>query len=262
MGSNKTRKLISFVLSLSTLASFIACGSSGGSSGTVAAVPAPTYMGFVPPNPANPNNCQVGQVDAPGSGCLWRQSCNYGYGWVPGQAMCVPGTVIGEQSVYGTTPYARFFGTMAITNRSQFELLLKYANLCDPYWVGWNFGSWSCTSWSNQGFIEMRAFAGVNNATTNLNLFVGAGSASAGYASNWITGYQLSSSASYIGFSQTAAIVDYNNSQGMQIIGIGPNGVDIGLRMIVNTGRLTNNSFTADVNYQNVKFATITFTRQ
>jgi hypothetical protein len=192
---------------------------------------------------------------------LNRQSCNYGYGWVPGEARCVPGTVIDESYAFGGSAMNRFFGTMSISNRSQFELLLKYSNLCDPYWVGWNWGSYNCKNWSDEGFIELRTFGTATNSA-NVNMFIGAGSGSAGFISNWMMNYQVSTSSPYIGFSQTASIVNYNSSAGMQIIGIGPTGQDIGLRLIVNTGHLTDNSFTAQVQYQNVVFATVNFTRQ
>lgn len=241
-----------FAITLSALTALIsaACGSSGG--GTVATPP--TYY-VAPPNYYNPNACQLGQVDAPGYGCLNRYSCSYGHGWVPGEGRCVPGTVIDEQSIYGTTYQGRYFGNMSITNQSQFEKLLKYANLCDPYWVGWNWGSLSCSSWSNRGFIELHSFG---STSTHVNLFVGAGHASIGYQPFYLA---PAMNGQYIGFSQTGAVVDYNSSQGMQIVGVGPTGQDIGLRLIVTTGRLTDNSFQADVLYQNVKFATIVLSR-
>ena len=241
------RTYILLAVSIVIALSFVACGSKGGGD-SVAAVPAP-IVAPPPPNYYNPNRCQIGQVDAQGYGCLNRYSCQYGYGWVVGQGICVPGTPITEQSVYGTAYVGRFYGMLSIVNRAQFEKLLQYAGLCNPYWTGWNWGTWNCSTWSNQGFIELRTFG--TGTGSNVNMFVGTGSP---YTMNW-------QSTSSIGFSQTAAVVDYNNSAGMQIIGIGPNGQDVGLRVIVTTGRLTDNSFTGDVMYQNVKFATISFVR-
>lgn len=219
-----------------------ACGSSGGGGGTVANTPGPGIV--VPPNP---NNCQVGQVDAPGYGCLNRNSCEYGYGWVPNEMRCVPGTVITSYDGFDPGYSGRYFGTLAITNRSAFESLLKYANLCDPYWTGWNWGTWSCDYWASRGgFIDLYAYG--SNAGAPINLFIGAG-----------TYYY---SGQYIGFTQTATVVDYNASQGMQIIGItNSTGQDVGLRLIVESGRLTDHSFKAIVRYGSTDFATINFVR-
>jgi hypothetical protein len=247
------------VLTVLTTLTFAACGKSGGGGDTVANVPAP---GAAPTGPyVAANTCQIGQVSTTAYGCLYRNSCTLGYGWLPGQGQCVPGTPVTEQTVYGA-PYAtRFLGTMSIVNPNQFQLLMKYANLCDPYWVGWNFGSYSCTTWTNRGgFVELRSFAGVANTATNVNMFIGAGTTVASNMMNWASTYQLSSSSQYIGFSQQASVLDYNANAGMQIIGT-TGGQDVGLRLIVPTGHLTDLQFTAEVMYQNVKFATVNFQR-
>lgn len=241
-------------LSLIAALSFAACGQSGGN--PVANVPAPG-VGATGPY-TNPINCQIGQVYTTSNGCLNRNSCQYGYGWLPGTGQCVAGTPITEQSVYGTAYTTRFFGTMSISNPQQFSLLLKYANLCDPYWVGWNFGSWNCDTWVNRGgFIELRTFAGTTNSTTSVNMFIGAGSS---YSANWMYSYQISNSSQYIGFSQQASVVDYNNSTGMQIVGTSA-GQDVGLRLIVPTGHLTDQTLQAQLQFQGSVIATVTLSR-
>jgi hypothetical protein len=247
------------ILTVFTALTFAACGKSGGDS--VATVPAPA-PGAAPIGQTVPvSQCQIGQVSTTSYGCLYRNSCTYGFGWLPGQGQCVPGTPITEQTVYGTAFSTRFFGTMSVVNTNQFALLMKYANLCDPYWVGYNFGTWNCSTWTSRGgFVELRTFAGISNATTNVNMFVGAGTAYSSSMSNWSYSYQLSQSSQYIGFSQQATVVDYNNSTGMQIIGV-TSGQDVGVRLIIATGHLTDQQFTADVMYQNVKIATINFQR-
>jgi hypothetical protein len=162
--------------------------------------------------------------------------------------------------VYGGMGSAgRFYGTMSVENSSQFALLLKYAGLCDPYWIGFNFGSWNCETWAGSGFIQLQYFAGSTTSTSNATMYVGAGS---GWGGNY-SYMQISSG--YIGFSQQARLSDANNSTGMYIDGVGAGGASVGLKLIVNTGSLVANpalsDFSADVFYQNVKFATVSFTR-
>jgi hypothetical protein len=247
------------VLTILTTLTFAACGKSGDSAPTIANVPAP---GAAPLGLAAPiSQCQIGQVSTSGNGCLYRGSCNYGYGWVPGQGLCVPGTPVTEQTVYGSSYSARFFGTMSVFDGNKFQSLMQYANQCNPYWVGWNFGTASCATWTNRGgFIELRTFAGISSATTNVNMFVGAGTAYSSNMMDWSSSYQLSANSQYIGFSQQATVVDYNASTGMQIIGT-TNGQDVGLRLVIAAGHLTDQQFSADVMYQNSKFATINFQR-
>jgi hypothetical protein len=244
------------ILAITSGLSFAACGKSG--SDTIAQPP-PMGVGPVGVN-ANPGNCQIGQVHTPQYGCLNRNSCNYGFGWLAGEARCVQGTPITEQTVYGGAYQSRFYGAMSVFNQQQFQLLMKYANLCDPYSVGWNWGSYSCSSWTQRGgFIELRTFG--SGTQTNANMFVGAGQAWAGQMTQWSYTYQMSANSPFIGFSQQARVTDFNNSAGMQIIGISFNGQDVGLRLIVNQGRLTDGSIMADVVYQNVKFATVNLQR-
>lgn len=238
---------------------FAACGSSGGGGGapTDANVPAP---GLGPIGTGvNPNQCQIGQVFTPQNGCLNQMGCPAGFGYIPQTQQCVQGTVVTTNQIFGTPSTGRFYGTMAISNSSQFQLLLKYARLCDPYWVGWNWGSWSCGTYANSGFIQLQYFSGMNAQTTNATMYVGAGAGMGGL-------YQYSSmSSGSIGFSQQARVAPGNNSAGMFIDGVGPDGSSVGLKLVVNTGNFVTNpalaTFSADVFYQGVKFATITFNR-
>jgi hypothetical protein len=237
---------------------FAACGKKGG--------PTAATPGYGPSGTnVDIRSCQVGQVYSPTHGCLNRNSCQEGYGWIPGESYCIAGTVVTEEIKFGTSYGARFFGGMHIHNTHQFDLLLKYAGLCDPYWVGWNFGYYKCSYWSSKGgFVDVSFFnGGFSGGTTSLNsanLFIGAGTSNP-YMFNpnnySFSLYGLTSSTPYIGFSNQAKVVDYNNSSGMQVIAIGMSGHDIGLRAVVETGRPSSSSLVMKLFYQSVHFATV-----
>jgi len=235
------RKIIVSGISILTVLFAAACASSSGG-GTVAD---PGTNQIVPPNP---NNCQVGQVDVPNYGCRDQYLCDSGYGWVQEEMRCIRGTVITAYQGFGNGYFGRYRGSLSITNQSVFESVLRYAGVCDPY-IGYNWGTWSCGYWASRGgFIDLYTYG--SSAGSIVKLFVAAGSSVySPYSTN------------YIGFSQTATVVDYNNWQGMQIVGISAAGQDVGLRLIVENGRLTDHSFTARVRYGMSDFATITFVR-
>lgn len=222
--------------------------------------PPPTGVPYYPNYPTNVGSCQIGQIYSTQYGCLNQGNCPQSYGWAPSISQCVQGTLVTAQNVYGTAlSTGRFYSTLSITNPAQFALLLKYANLCDPYWTGWNWGAWSCDNYSSAGFIQLQYFSTSNAATSNATLFIGAG---AGFGGNY-SYFQFGNS--YMGFSQTARVSDGNNSQGMYIDGINYTGVNVGLKLVVANGNFIRNpsltSFSADVYYQNVKFAVATFSR-
>lgn len=230
------RKLLVSTIGMLLAVFAAACGSSGGG-GSVATVPG--GGGVVPPS-----SCQVGQVDVPGYGCLNQGSCDYGYGWVPHEYRCVRGTPVTGYDGFDPGYSGRYYGKLTITNRSAFADMLKYAGLCDPYTYNW--GTWSCDYWAKQGgFIDLAAYGGAAGAP--VQLYVGAGN-------SFYPGYS-------IGFPQSAVIVDYNGSQGMQIVAVTSGGQDVGLRIIVESGRIGNSSFKATIRYGQTDIATTSFVR-
>lgn len=228
-------------LAVSTIGIFLALlAAACSSSSDGGAVVTPPGVGQIVP----PNSCQVGQVDAPGYGCLDRHTCDYGYGWVPHEYRCVPGTPVTGYDGFDPGYSGRYYGKLTITNRSAFADMLRYAGLCDPYTYNW--GTWSCDYWAKQGgFIDLAAYGGAAGAP--VQLYVGAGN-------SFYPGYS-------IGFPQSAMIVDYNEFQGMQIVGVTSGGQDVGLRIIVESGRIGDSSFKATVRFGHTTFATTVFVR-
>lgn len=232
------------MVALSTL--LIGCASENG--GTNAIPPGGT--------PVVPTQvCQANQIYTATHGCLFQQSCQNGYGWVPAEGRCVPGTITNGTS--GTN----FFTSLNIpeSGRGTFELLLQNAGLCDPYMIGWNWGSISCKNYSHAGYMIMQFSGLVSGATlpAQTNVWVAAGSRHPNQPnSDWTTGGAVKVS-SFI-----ASLGPANNNAGFTGIPATGNGLPGGFRFVVNNG-LPGNSyqFNVDLQYNGVTFATGTLTR-
>lgn len=189
--------------------------------------------------------CQVGQVYNSQYGCLNQQSCQSGYGWVPQQGLCVPGTVSNP-----TTAGTKFYTSLSITSRDQFALALQTARLCDPYLVGGNLGNASCKNYSERGYLDFQV------STTSANqayIVIGAGSSSPNIPnSNLTTGGRV------LRMEGNVTLNAYNNNLGF-IAGTNQAG---GIRLIVENGLPASaNSFGVIVEYNGVEFARGTLTR-
>ncbi|MBL7687146.1 MAG: hypothetical protein JNJ49_03855 [Bdellovibrionaceae bacterium] len=189
--------------------------------------------------------CQVGQVYNSQYGCLNQQSCQSGYGWVPQQGLCVPGTVSNP-----TTAGTKFYTSLSITSRDQFALALQTARLCDPYLVGGNLGNASCKNYSERGYLDFQV------STTSANqayIVIGAGSSSPNIPnSNLTTGGRV------LRMEGNVTLNAYNNNLGF-IAGTNQAG---GIRLVVENGLPASaNSFGVVVEYNGVEFARGTLTR-
>jgi hypothetical protein len=257
MNSLKLKKFSAVaLLAIGAAFAFTACGSSDGGGGTVAAVPAPVGTGPTGPGVVA-NTCQIGQVFVTTYGCLAQQSCQAGYGWLPGENRCLTGTLVTEDVKFGTAYGVKFFGSLQVTNANQFKLLLQNAGYCDnPFFFYWGTGQeqYDCNYWVNRGgFIDLRSFG---TATTALwNMTIGAGT------SNPNTWQPYYTNTGYKSVSQQARAVDYNNSAGMQLVGVSSGGGEVGLRIRTDNGRPESNSFVLEVVYQNVVFAKATVSK-
>lgn len=189
--------------------------------------------------------CQVGQVYNSQYGCLNQQSCQSGYGWVPQQGLCVPGTVSNP-----TTAGTKFYTSLTITNRSQFELALQTSRQCDPYLVGWNIGSASCKNYSQAGHLDFQ----VSTSTANqAYIVIGAGSSSPSSPNtDWVTGGRV------LRMEGNVSMYNYNNNLGF----IASSSSAGGIRLVVENGLPASaNSFAVIVEYNGVEFARGTLNR-
>lgn len=247
-------KLVVVCAALGATLSFTACGNKGGAADP-GGIPAGPQPGVGPTGSnVDPRSCELGQVAVQGYGCLNRQSCENAHGWIPGENRCVPGTLVTEEIKFGASYGARFFGSLQVLNDNQFQLLMKYAGKCEPYWVGVNFGTYECGYWTKRGgFIELRTFG--SGTAASWNMTIGAGTSNPHTFQPWYA------NTGYISLSQVARMVDWNESQGMQIIGANFNGADVGLRLQTSQGRPSSTSFSADLVFQNVVFARVTLQR-
>jgi hypothetical protein len=257
-----------------------ACGKSSGGSTADAGTPGSGPTG----GSVSINQCQVFNASY---GCMNQVGCQSGYGWVPGNFTCVAGQTVLTTDVFGTSVGVRYVGRVTVTNQPQFSLLMKYAGQCDPYWVGFNIGTYSCDTYTSRGgYIEVDAFDSTN--PNNLNIIVSAGS-SAGYGSyggygvgtvgtigtignnnlnnsfnnfnpgaNGLSGFNNNQS---ISFSQQSRAYAFNNSIGVQIYGVDYNGQDNGLHIVIDQGHLSDSTFVGRVLYKEAQFATVVFSR-
>lgn len=223
-------------------------------------------------------NCQVGQVWNAQNGCLTRGQCQVNSGMAPNTAQCVPGQTVTEEMKFGSSSGTRHFGQLAVTNLTQAELLLQAAGICNST-TGFggsygNVGSVSamsntrCAAWLQRGgFAIVKSFTGV---AANINIQIGAGStfptdlvpvlpgvygSSYTYTGNNFTG------SNYVSFSQQARNTKYNNGNGMQIVGVSPNGQSVNLLMLIDNGDLGSDRVEAQLVYQGIEFAKIQLNR-
>lgn len=229
-------KTIIIALSILMTFAFAACGSSGGGG-----VADPGNPGTVNPppvvNPYDISQCQVGQIFNPAYGCLNQNTCQSGYGWVPGEFKCVPGTIVGGNG--GSTMPSTYYSSFS-PNSTLFAQVLKFHRVCDPAWVGWNWGDANCANWAKAGFVMIQGATSTGGTATVL---IGAG------ASDWRY-------SRYIPLQFTGTVQPYNNSNGF-IIQSGT-----GISIVADYGSLSGNStFDVRLEYQGQVFGTARLSR-
>ena len=228
----------------------MACGQSN--NGGPAQAPAPLPPGLITPNGTGTGTCQAGQIYNQQYGYLSPGNCQPGYGYVPAQNTCVQGQAMDFQTCYGQQASSRWAAGLSISNRTSLEALLKYSGVCDPYWIGWNFGTWSCSNYSSQGFIIIEA---LNATAGEVNITIGAG-ASTPYSNNYYNG-----GGQYLTLSMRGLIHPINNSTGMEIVGSNYAAQNLGFRGTVDTGTLKDQTYTIKLFFQDVQFAQTTVQR-
>ncbi len=214
---------------ISVAMSLTACGSNGNNGGGAIAPIGPTPIG---PSQV----CQPNQIYTTTHGCLYQQSCQNGFGWVPGEGRCVPGTIVNSPSGTG------FFTSLTITDPGTFALLLQRFGKCDPYVIGINLGSSSCDNYTKAGYLVMQFPGGLTNGAlpAQSSLTIGAGSRSPNeYNSNWITGGLVH----LLPYITTNSLT--NNSAGFTGIPAS-GGAPGGFRFVVNSG-LPGSAYQMDV---------------
>lgn len=244
LGARKAAWAIGMIAMVVSMAMLTACGSNGGGDGGAALPP-----GAVPVIPSQA--CAANQIYTATHGCLYQQSCQNGYGWVPGEGRCVPGTIVNGTGGTG------FFTSLTITNPDAFALMLQNSGMCDPYVIGWNFGSASCSNYTHSGYMVMEFSGALANGTlpTQSNIWIGAGSRSPNQPnSEWITGGAVK----VISYLTNNAYANNNNG----FTGTPMNNVPGGFRFVVNNG-LPGSSyqFSVDLMYNGTVFARGTLTR-
>jgi len=134
----------------------VGCGSSSSSNGNGG-------------NSVNPNGiCQPGYIYSTQYNCMAPCPGQPGYGIIPGSNP--PQCTIGNSpSGYG---YYTFYGTMNVTNYTQYQLFLQGQGICNQ-WSGGSFGTASCSSW-NGGSLQI-GFSGTTGAiygSVMINVFL------------------------------------------------------------------------------------------
>lgn len=235
-------------LSVAVTFAFAACGSSGGG-GVADTGGSPGVITTPPPvSPYDISQCQPGQIFHPNYGCLNRNSCQAGYGWIPGEYRCVQGTVV------TSTTTGRFFGSLSVTNQDIFAKALQYLGTspfqCN-YWT-YNTTNYQCKTYANAGFLF------INPNSSDVVLSIGAGVSNPNsYDSTSI----YWGGSRYLGTESFASVQLYNNSQGIRMVGKGLNGQPNGLTAVVDNGNLTSASMQVNLLYQGVQFATVVVDR-
>ncbi len=178
-----------WALSLAAMAVSImltGCGSNGGNQSSGAIIVNPGTGSVIVPGGTQ---CLSGQVLTQ-YGCLYTATCQQqypGYGWLPGEARCVP-PVAGGGS--GTQTSGTFLGGLSIVNKSTFELFLQNTGRCSPNVIGWDWGNRACSSYSQAGYMVIQT--GVVSGSTlpsQATVTIGAGSSAPGQPNNsgWTT---------------------------------------------------------------------------
>lgn len=212
--------------------------------------------------------CQVGQIHSTQLGCLSRGQCAIGQGAAPNTAQCVSGQVVTEEVKFGSSAGTRHFGQLNITNLTQAELLFQSAGLCNS---NMGYGSVAttpisisrCAAWVQRGgFAIVKSFS---SGVANVNLQLGIGST---FPTDLVPvlpgvyGYNNNvANTNYLSFSQQAMNSKYNNGNGMQIVGVSPNGKLVNIVMLVDAGDLGSDRVEAQLVYQGVEFARVTLNR-
>lgn len=265
-----TKSLLSVLFATFALA---ACGTNGGG-GVASTGPGVGQTG----TGVDIRTCQVGQIYSQQYGCLNRGQCGTNQGIVLNTNQCVPGQLVTEESIHGVQASTRLYSAITISNRTQLELLLKNAGLCDFGAYGWGvtIGQANCGYLASRGaFVIVRLFTGSAN---DVSVTVGAGTqyptdllqVPGIYSQQFINGYQYgypqyplmgATYQRYSAFSQQSRTFDYNNSQGIQIVGFNYAGQDVGMRIVVENGRFGSNNLMGRLLYQNVEVGTITLQR-
>ena len=220
---------------------FIACSKKGGDAGSP-----PPPVTSAPATSAC--SCGVGNVFSTELGsCLMRGACPNGYGYNSQQQNCVVGQVVTAESCPAAAGSRRKFGyALQNINRSQFELLLRYARVCDPYLIGWNFGSARCENYSDAGFVIIETTGSGNTAT----ITIGAGASSPDSYGNTL-GYFYGGNA-YVSLSLQTQVRMINDNHGTEFVGVDLAGKDMGFRARSENGLLTSSSLPVDITYQGV----------
>jgi hypothetical protein len=216
-------------------------------------------------------NCQVGQVHNPQYGCMMRGSCQVNAGIAPNSSQCIAGQTVTEELKFGTQAGTKHFGQLTITNLNQAELLLQAAGICNST-LGYGTNAVAgmtgtrCAAWLQRGgFAIVKSFAGVR---ANVNIQLGAGSTFPTDLVPVLPGiYNYTAmnanygNMNYISFSQQARYSRYNNGNGMQIVGVSPNGEIVNLVMLVDNGDLGSDRLEAQLVYQGIEFAKVSLNR-
>lgn len=216
-------------------------------------------------------NCQVGQIHNAEHGCLMRGSCQANAGMAPNSNQCIAGQTVTEELKFGSQAGTKHFGTLTVTNLNQAELLLQAAGICNStLGYGTNYvagmSGTRCAAWLQRGgFAIVKSFAGVR---ANVNIQLGAGATFPTDLVPVLPGiYSYTAmnanygNMNYISFSQQARNASYNNGNGMQIVGVSPNGQSVNLVMLVNNGDLGSDRIEAQLVYQGTEFAKVTLNR-
>jgi hypothetical protein len=234
-------------------------------------------MGDAGPNP-NPQpgptpvttdirQCTVGQIFNPQYGCLNQAGCPSGQGLVTttNPAQCVSGTLVTQQTAYGTSMPTRFFGSMSGINTSNFNRLLQIAGLCDFYQpipifgfnIGGNFGTYSCSNYSFAGFVYL--FVAGSTITPGQEIpssvTVGAGRSA---PSNWTEYQSIFTAGTFLQFERPGKTVLYNDHGGLQVIASNNWGQG-DFRIYIDTGSLNSSSMVGRVVHQGNVIATVNF---
>jgi hypothetical protein len=134
-------------------------------------------------------------------------------------------------------------GQISFSNKSQFDLMFRWAGQCDV--MTWNYGNAKCSYWSDMGgYLQIFKTSGTNPSVT-IAVFSGTN----GYTN---VGYWKQ-------VSTLASIYDYNNSQGMQLVSSNSNS---GIRVVIERGRFgQGQNMTAQLQYQGINVGTVNLIR-
>lgn len=218
-------------LGLATMAMsimLVGCGSKDGG-GTPAVVPG--VVGVVGPTAVT---CAANQVNT-AYGCLYVNSCQNGYGWLPGQGQCVPSITSPSTSQGGN-----YVASLSVTDAKTFSLFLQNLGMCSPAPYGVIYiGYTNCDTYTQAAYMVLQTVGGTGlTLPPQATVAIGAGASTPGTPNmHWASGGSILQPA----FASPLAFA--NNNQGFT--GTGPNG----FRFVVNSG-LPGNAYQMDVALQ------------